>query len=142
MASTAITAQGSTLQIDNDTPGTPDTAISNIVSYSGFDGEASEIDTTNLDSVAKEYLIGLQDFGSFSFEFHPDYTDAGQNVLRAAQTSGATKTFLLTLSDTTTIQFTALVKNAQAVSGGVDATHNGTANLKITGAITIDSTSA
>lgn len=141
MTSTAITAQGSTLQIDNDTPGTADEAISNVVSFSGFDGEASEIDVTNLDSTAKEFLLGLQDFGSFTFEFHPDYTDAGQNALRAAQTSGNVKTFLLTLSDTTTVAFTAYVKNAQAASGGVDAALAGSASLKISGAITIDSTS-
>lgn len=137
MASTAITAQGSTLQIDGTTPGTADVAISNVISFSGFDGEASEIDITNLDSTAKEKMAGLQDFGNFSFEFHPDYSDAGQDDLRDAQASGDLKTFLLTLSDATTVGFTAVVKNSQAISGGVDAPLAGSCSLSVSGSITI-----
>lgn len=137
MPSTAITAQGSTLEIDDAIPGTADTAISNVVSFTGFDGEASELDITNLDSTAKEKLAGLQDFGNFSFEMHPDYSDSGQDALRAAQASGALKTFQLTLSDATTIDFTGVVKNAQAVTGGVDAPLAGSCTISISGAITI-----
>lgn len=137
MASTAINAQGATLEVDVAVAGTPDTAISNIKSFSGFDGEASEIDVTNLDSTAKEYRAGLQDFGSFSLEWNPDYSDAGQNNVRSAQASGAVKTFLLTLPNGTTAQFAGIVKNAQAISGGVDAVLDGSVSIKITGSVTI-----
>ena len=137
MASTAITAQGSTLEIDDVTPGTADQAIGNVISFSGFDGEASELDITNLDSTAKEKMAGLQDFGNFSFEFHPDYSDSGQDALRAAQASGALKTFQLTLSDATTIDFTGVVKNAQSITGGVDAPLAGSAAISVSGSITI-----
>lgn len=137
MASTAIAAQGATLEIDVAVAGTPDTAIKNIKSFSGFDGEAGEIDVTNLDSTAKEYRAGLQDFGSFSLEWNPDYADAGQNDMRSAQASGAVKTFLLTLPNGTTAQFAGIVKNASSISGGVDAVLDGSVSIKITGSVTI-----
>lgn len=127
MASTAISAQGSTLTIGA-------VAISNIKSYSGFDGEAGEIDTTNLDSTGKEYLIGLQDFGSFSCDWNNDYSDLGQIACRAAQASGAIQTFVLTLPNADTVTFSGLVKNAQSISGGVDATLDGSMSIKVTGA--------
>ena len=44
------------------------TAIANVKSFSGFDGSASEIDVTNLDSTAKEFKLGLVDSGSLSME--------------------------------------------------------------------------
>lgn len=131
-----INAQGTTIQVDNATPGTADTAIGKVKSFSGFDGEASEIDVTHLGSTAKEKRAGLQDFGGFTLEWQTDFSDSGQDILRAAQASGATKTFLVTFADGTTAQFQAIVKNAQRVSGGVDAVIDGGATLSIDGAVT------
>ena len=132
MASTAITAQGTDLTIDTN-------SIENVISYSGFDGEATEIDVTNLQSTAKENLLGLIDYGSFSFEYHPDYSASatGQAALRAKAISGAVSAFVLTLSDGTTIAFDGLVKNAHSSTGGVDAAVAGSASVKITGPLTI-----
>lgn len=137
MASTAISAQGATVQIDDSTQGTADVNIANVKSFSGLDGEASEIDVTNLQSTAKEYRLGLQDFGSFSMEINPDYSDSGQNVLRAAQASGAVKTFLVTLPGGTTLEFEGIVKNASSISGGVDAVLDGSVSIRITGDVTV-----
>lgn len=137
MASTAISAQGTTVQIDTTTPGTPDTAIANVFSFSGFDGEASEIDVTNLTSTAKEFRLGLKDYGGFSIEFHPDYSDSGQDTLRAAGVAGTQKTFRVTLPDSTTLTFAGFVKNADSVSGGIDAVLTGSASIKITGDVTV-----
>lgn len=137
MASTAISAQGTTVQIDTTTPGTPDTAIANVFSFSGLDGEASEIDVTNLTSTAKEFRLGLKDYGGFSIEYHPDYSDSGQDTLRAAGVSGAQKTFRVTLPDATTLTFAGFVKNADSVSGGIDAVLTGSASIKITGDVTV-----
>lgn len=137
MASTAKSAQGSTMQVESDDPDVADTKIINLKTFSGFDGENSEIDVTNLDSEAKEYVSGLQDFGSFSMEWDVDYSDPGQNIVRAAQATGATKAFLLTLPNGEKAQFLAIVKNAQAINGGVDQTLTGSASLKITGSVDI-----
>lgn len=131
MASTAITAQGTDLSI----AGTP---IANITSFTGFDGEAPEIDITNLKSLAKEYMLGLTDGGGgFTLEIHPEYGDAGQDLLRAAEVSGATSNFVLTLFDLTTVTFDALVKNAHNLTGSVDAALAGNVTLKVTGPLTI-----
>lgn len=136
MPSTAAYLQGTTLKVDDTTPGTADVAIGNIKSFSGFDGETAEIDVTNLSSTAKEYRAGLQDFGSFSLDVNPDYSDSGQAVLRAAQASGAVKTFELELPNGVKAAFQGVVKNAQAVNGSVDTVLEGSISIRVTGAVT------
>ena len=129
----AIKAQGTTLKVQSTSPWT---AVGGVKSYSGFDGEASEIDTTDLDSTAKEFILGLVDNGNLGLEVFPDYSDAGQDILRALAISGNSDIFILTLVDTTTATFTAFVKNAHSISGGVDAAVEGSVALKISGAVT------
>lgn len=130
MASTAITAQGSDVTIDT-------TAIVNVVSFTGLDGQANEIEVTDLQSTAKEYLVGLADNGNFSMEWYPDYSDPGQNAVRAAAASGATVAIEITLSDATTVAFSAVVQNADTITGGVDAALSGSVSMKVSGAVTI-----
>ena len=64
------------------------TKISNVKSYSGFDGSASEIERTNFDSTAKEFILGLFDPGAFSIEVDQDNSDAGQLALMTALVTG------------------------------------------------------
>lgn len=135
MASTAISAQGTTFEVDDTNAGTADTPIANMYSYSGLDGEASEIDTTNLSSQAKEFRLGLVDNGGFNIEYHIDYDDEGQNALRAAGDNGTVKAFKLTLPNSKTLSFSGLVKNAKTLSGGVDAVLTGGASIRITGEV-------
>ena len=66
--STAIETQGTVLAIETAT--SVFTPIAQITDFSAFSGSASVIDTTNLDSTAKEKLMGLQDFGQFSINFN------------------------------------------------------------------------
>lgn len=129
-------AQDTTIEIDTTAPGTPDTEVLGVRNFSGLDGEASEMDTTHLKSAAKEFDIGLQDFGGFTLEWLTDYTDDGQTALRDAQASGEKKTVTVTFVDGTIATFECYVKNAQRLSGGVDATVDGGATLRITGAPT------
>ena len=136
MASTAINSQGATVEINTGTVGSETwTPISNINSFSGLDGEASEIDVTNLDSTAKEFRIGLKDNGGFSLEIHVDYADAGQNALRAA--GDDVQGFKVTLADATELAFSGLVKNADAINVGVDAVVTGSVSIRVTGAVTV-----
>jgi hypothetical protein len=137
MASTAISAQGTTISIENLTPGTADTVIENVVSFTGFDGEAGEIDITNLSSTAKEKLSGLKDFGNFSMEWHPDYSATGQNLVRANSGTGIAVAFQLDLPDNTVITFNGSVKNADSVNGAVDAALTGSVSIAISGDITV-----
>ena len=131
MASTAITSQGAGLTIGG-------SEIANITSFTGFDGEAPEIDVSNLQSLAKEFILGLTDGGGgFTLEIHPEYGDTGQDALRAAEMSGVASAFVLTLADNTTISFQALVKNAHNLNGSVDSALSGNCTLKVTGPLDI-----
>jgi hypothetical protein len=110
------------------------TKINGFLSFDGFDGAASEIDTTDLDSVAKEFISGLVDNGKFGFEIKRIATDSGQVSLLAARVSGAVTGFKLTLPDTKVATWSALVKT-MPVGGGVDAALKGKVDTRITGAV-------
>ncbi len=110
------------------------TKINGFLSFDGIDGAASDLDTTDLDSVAMEFISGLVDNGKFGFELKRIVTDNGQIALQAARTSGAPKGFRLTLPDSSVASFTALVKSTP-VSGAVNAVLKGKVDTKISGAV-------
>lgn len=112
------------------------TTIGNVKSYSGFDGMASEIDVTNLASTAKEIRLGIQDFGKFSMSAQVDYSNAGQNAVRAAQASGAQQNFKVNYPNGKVASFAAYVKGTPQ-TGAVDAVVDGTIELRINGAVTV-----
>lgn len=95
------------------------TAVKNLNTFSGFDGQASELDKTNLDSTAKEVMLGLVDYGQISLSLDMDNADAGQIACRAAYVAGTTKLFKLTLPNTNVASFSGLVKQF-GIAGGVD----------------------
>lgn len=130
-----ISAQGSTLHINTGTLATPVyTKVNGVLSFAGFDGSASDIDTTDLDSAAMEYINGLVDEGKFGFEMKRLKTDAGQMAIRAARVSGAVTGFKLTLPGTAIATFTALVKSVPT-AGGINALMKGSVDTKITGPV-------
>jgi hypothetical protein len=110
------------------------TKISNVKTFSAFDGQAADIDVSNLDSVAKEYLIGLQDMGQFTLELDLDTTDAGQLALLANQAAQTLRSFKLTLPNAAVATFNAFVKKVGA-AGGVDQPLKRAVDLRITGAV-------
>jgi hypothetical protein len=110
------------------------TKINGVVSYSGLDGAPSELDVTDLDSTAMEYISGLIDEGKFGFEAKTLHTDAGQLAVRAARASGAVKTIKLVFPDAVVATFNVLVKSVP-VSGGVNAVLKGSVDTKITGPV-------
>lgn len=110
------------------------TKISEVKSYSGFDGQASEIDITNFDSTAKEFRLGLVDEGGFSFEMAQLNSDAGQAALRASRNAGTLKSYKLTLPNAEVATFTAYAKSLPS-SGGVDDVIKSSVSLRISGAV-------
>jgi hypothetical protein len=115
------------------------TPVNNIKTYSGFDGMASELDKTNLQSVAKEFMLGLVDFGQFSFEFDVDLNDAGQAALRARQQSSAIADFQLVLPGAVanlTYAWQGYVKKFSQ-TGGVDQIVKGSCDIRISGPVTL-----
>lgn len=130
-----ISAQGSTLHINTGTLAVPVyTKINGVLSFSGMDGAASDLDTTDLDSTAMEYISGLVDEGKFSFEAKRIYADAGQVAMRAARTSGDLTGMKLTLPDASVATFTVLVKSVPT-AGGVNAVLKGNFDCKISGPV-------
>jgi predicted secreted protein len=135
--STALSAQGTGIQIDTGTTGTPLLVdITNVSDISGFDGKATQIDVTNLKSTAKERRVGLQDWGSVTLATDINLKEASHAALLAAKQAGTAKSFTVTLSDTSKIAFTAFVSTFP-ISAKVDAVYKGNIVLDITGDITV-----
>lgn len=134
MAATPIKTQSTTFSID-DSGSTP-VAIAGIDSFSRADGESTQIDVTTLASTAKEFCQGLKDNGTLTLNFIWDNDDLGQAELRDAQDNQSQRTFIITLSDSTTVTFESLVLSI-SMEGAADDVVRGSANLKVTGAITI-----
>lgn len=123
-----ITASGSATPVTY-------TKISNLKTFSGMDGTTGEIDVTNMDSQAKEFVAGLQDNGQFTIEVDQDLSDAGQLALLAAKTAAATKNFKLTLPNGKVGSFAGFVKKF-GVSGGVDQVVKAPCDIRISGPVT------
>lgn len=137
MTAQAIVAQGTVFEIGNaDSPLTY-TVIKDVASFSGFDGSASEIDVTHLGSTAKEFLMGLQDYGNFSMEVSFKESDPGQRLLRVAKGAATKRNFRITFSDGSKALFQAFVLSISA-AGAVDAKIDSSVNLRITGDVTFE----
>lgn len=129
----AIYANGIVVTYEDDTP-TAQT-IGKIVGFTGFDGEAADIDITTFASSAKEFCQGLQDFGNISFEVIRDYDDVGQAALLDALNDQEAREMVITLPSGTlnTITLQAYVKSFSSDASNSDDVVRGTVNLKITG---------
>lgn len=106
--------------------------IANVHDYTGFDGSASEIDVTNLQSLAKEYNQGLEDFGQFSMNLDIDNTDPGQIAARAAKTSQAKTYFQIIMRNSKSRIIFGFVKKLSE-AGAVDGVVKGSCDIRISG---------
>lgn len=111
------------------------TQVKGLLSFDGFDGTADELDVTDLDSDAKEFVSGIKDEGKFGFEIkNLTKTDPGQQALRAARASGAVVGMKLTLPDTSVASFNTIVKS-MPTGGGVNAVLKGKVDCRISGSV-------
>lgn len=135
--SNAIESQGITIQRGDG--GSPETfaTIAEITDFDGPGGSASEIDTTSLDSTAKEFLVGLKDEGNFSFNANLVTGDTPQSGLRTDRDNRTLRSFKITLTDTssTTLTFSAYVMQF-SISGAVDDKVSVAVTLRVSGAVT------
>jgi hypothetical protein len=99
------------------------------------DPGSSEIDCTHLQSTVKEFLIGLEDPGTYVFTCNWLFSDTGQNALRVARTARTLLTFRVTFSDSSTMTFTAYVQTFSGPGAAVDDKLTGDITLKISGSI-------
>lgn len=130
MSQDALKTQGTTLTWNG-------VRVGDILSFSGPGGEASEIDVTDLDSVAKEFKVGLPDNGQVTIEVNLDPTDSAQNSLWDDRVSGTKRTAVITLTDSgsTTLTFEAYCKGF-AINGEADGKVTASITLRVSGAIT------
>lgn len=109
--------------------------VGNFKGFSGLDGQSSDIDVTDLASLAKEFRSGLMDNGQFSAQLQwlAAQSDLGQDALRASQiASGPSTQFKLAFKDGKFISFPAYVKQF-SISGQVDGIVEGNVSARISG---------
>lgn len=113
------------------------TNIGQVVGFTGPDGEAADIDTTDLDSVAKEFEVGLPEEGNISMNINIDPANAEHSGLRTDRDAGTLRNFQIVLPDagTTTLSFAAYVKS-YSLDAQPDDIFRLTVNLRISGAVT------
>lgn len=134
MASTAYPAQGTTLKVDDTTPGTADVLVANFRSWSVEPAEAPDVDKTNLSSVKREYYTGLAGSGTLTVEWHVDLDDAGQTAIREAEGDASNKkTLMFTFPNAKTMTYQGYIKSASGMSGAIDATIDGGFSMIIDG---------
>jgi len=126
-----IPAQGSIFKFND---GSALQVVGGIKNYSGFDGEASEEDTTTLASTAKEFEVGLQDHGGFSLSVFYNRSDVGQAALHAARAARELRECELTLPNATVATFSVFVKSFP-LNGEQDKKLTSDVKLRISGDI-------
>lgn len=110
------------------------TQVGGVISFDRQDGEGSDIDVTDLDSTAKQYLVGLQDSGNLSLEINVKTADAGQAACAVAKAAASVKDFKVELPNGATRTFSGIVKSMPE-QGGVDAKISGSLAIRITGPV-------
>lgn len=133
MAASAVLSQGSSVKIKTGA-GTL-TKIAGVKDFDGIlGGSPAVIETTDLDSVAKEKLVGVKDEGSFSITCNYAAADAGQLIGINARDTNA----LVSLEFAVPKQkfnFDAYV-TACPITGGVDSVMEVKFTFEITGPVT------
>lgn len=102
MTTKAVKSQKTKLYfVNNDT--TPAlVACDQVSNASGLGGSKSDIDITNFDSDAKEFLVGLEDPGTLSLDLVFDPTNLSHQDLIKLKDGGTRNPMILCLSDGTT----------------------------------------
>lgn len=111
--SDAIKSLGTTLHYNVGGSPTSFTLLGNVIDIpSVLDGSVTMIDSSDLDSVAAEFIAGLVDEGNVSFTLKLNPDDTGHQALRDARYAGTKVEWKITLNDTapkTTIIFNGYV---------------------------------
>ena len=110
------------------------TKINGLQSFAGLDGARPDLDSTDLDSTAMEYISGLMDEGKFGFDMKNLLADNGQIALRAARASGIATGMKLTLPDASVATFDTLVKTIPT-AGSTNTLLKVSVDTKITGPV-------
>jgi len=136
-----IKAQGTVLRISTEDAdgtayaGATMNAVTGLTSIGEPDGEAAEINTTDLNSTAKEFMMGLPDNGKFSISGQKVVSDAGQLAAIAARNAQRTVWVDITDSLGTKVYFKAVIPRATNMGAEVDGVVPFNATVRISGSI-------
>lgn len=107
-------------------------------------GTAAEIDTTDLSSTAKEFILGLADNGTMGLDVLYDPEDPGQVILETLRETSAVNNFRVGVPNPlqsgsptgfTMFSFAGFVQTFP-FNAAVDAALTGTVSIRLTGTIT------
>lgn len=137
----AIKSQGTLVYISNENADSTAygsatfDAIGNVTNIGAPSGEAADIDTTSLESTAKEYLVGLPDNGTIEVAMNALSGDAGHSELKTALAAQTRRWFKIVWSNGDTHYAKALVKK-YTWAAGVDTKIEAATSLRISGSWT------
>lgn len=109
--------------------------VGEVTSIGAPSGEAADIDTTHLESEAKEYLVGLPDEGNIEIAMNAIESDNGHSELITAKDAQDRRWLKITWSSGSVWYIKALVKK-YTWSAGVDAKIEASASFRTSGAWT------
>lgn len=106
--------------------------IGNTKNFNVAIDEANEVDVTNLQSIAKEFRLGLKGSWTMSCDYDVDSvgTDAGQLELARAQAAGTTRAFTVTLTNGKIFSGLGYVKGINPGQGSPDGVVSGQFNIR------------
>lgn len=138
----AVASYGANLQVKD-----PDTGvflnIGGVTDFNGPQTNRGEIDVTTLQSPAKEYVLDLKDYGTFTSTMQTRYGDPAQQILLANLDSTDALEFKLVLADDgykngpVTIVFNARVQSFP-IQGSMGQVVTTSLSLRITGEVDFD----
>jgi len=137
----ALKSQTSTVHISNEDADTTAYGsatfdkIGEVTNIGAPSGEAADIDTTHLESLAKEYLIGLPDEGNIEISMNAIASDAGHSELITAKDAQNRRWLKITWSNGNVWSIKVLVKK-YTWSAGVDSKIEAAASFRTSGAWT------
>ncbi len=150
MPSQVVLVQGTSVQVSEDTE--TDVSPSPLPDMVSLDctareiqyqsGTANEIDVTTFCSTAKEFRLGLDDPGQFTFTGHWVQSDAAHAVIRQAALDKLPRLFIVTFADGSTFSGLGFVSQ-RSFSAAVDGVVTGSFTIRLTGATAeVDATGA
>lgn len=121
--------KGTTFEISE--LGTIFTKIGDITGYNFEDGETSDIDTTHSESLKKEYINGLAEADTVTYDVNFEIGGAGLALAKACKAAGTAYFFKVTYSNAKVHTFQGQVKSVPH-SGSNDDILKGSVGVRLT----------
>ena len=133
----AVLGKNATLQLGSGASPQVYTTIAEILRCGPIGATNPEVDVTNLDSTAKEYIAGLADGNNVEFDFNFLSGNSQQDTLRTSTASGSTVNLKMTwlTSPNQTAAFDLVLLNFEIGETTPDGQVTGKVSGRITGTI-------